>query len=427
SSGCPIKPLPCARRYARPCARTEATLGCERATGSNSVYDIHDRSLVNQRSAYVIYPVSATCSMFAVVRNRVLAFAAYQPACVANQLIRYTASSRDVDELNQELNDFFGVAYVDSAAADHPPNTGRGDKGSQARPHATTAAAAEPTPNQRRPGKSGNSPDISTQHNATTPAARGSLEPSHRPNHGFAASARDEAEAEGRPDLGRPHRPYGNSYDSSAVQWSASSSESQEEARTQRLQPFSAGRGEGDGEVDEPQQQQRRLTHIDSSGSASMVDVSQKAVTTREAQASCVVSLSDAFEAVAANSLAKGDVLRVAQLAGIGGAKATANLIPLCHNIPISKVDVQLHLDAPSRSVIIRALARTDGKTGVEMEALTAAAVAALTVYDMCKAAAKDMVVGPLQLDYKAGGRSGTYLRAGLRRGDLLPSARPPL
>ncbi|KXZ47772.1 hypothetical protein GPECTOR_33g654 [Gonium pectorale] len=158
-----------------------------------------------------------------------------------------------------------------------------------------------------------------------------------------------------------------------------------------------------------------------------MVDVSQKVVTTREAQASCVVSLGAAYGPVSANAVAKGDVLKVAQLAGISGAKVTANLIPLCHNIPISKVDVQLHLDHASRSVVIRSLARTDGKTGVEMEALTAAAVAALTVYDMCKAAAADMVVGPLQLDYKAGGRSGTYLRAGLRRADLLPSARPPL
>ncbi len=89
------------------------------------------------------------------------------------------------------------------------------------------------------------------------------------------------------------------------------------------------------------------------------------------------------------------------------------------------QVDVQLQLDATSRSVVIRALARTDGKTGVEMEALTAASVAALTVYDMCKAAAKDMVVAQLQLDYKRGGRSGTYLRRGLQTADLLPSDRP--
>ncbi|EFJ47301.1 hypothetical protein VOLCADRAFT_61540, partial [Volvox carteri f. nagariensis] len=169
------------------------------------------------------------------------------------------------------------------------------------------------------------------------------------------------------------------------------------------------------------------LTHIDASGSASMVDVSQKTVTVREAQASCVVSLGETFHLVASNALAKGDVLKVAQLAGICGAKATANLIPLCHSIPISKVDVQLELDATARAVVVRGLARTDGKTGVEMEALTAVSVAALTVYDMCKAAAKDLVIGQLQLDYKSGGRSGTYFRAGLRRSDLLPSARPPL
>lgn len=158
-----------------------------------------------------------------------------------------------------------------------------------------------------------------------------------------------------------------------------------------------------------------------------MVDVSQKAVTVREAQASCVVQLGAAFEPMAANAIKKGDVVPVATLAGIQGAKATATLIPLCHNIPLSKVDVKLQLEPSTRSVTIRALARSDGKTGVEMEALTAVSVAALTVYDMCKAVAKDMVIGAVQLDYKAGGKSGLYLRSGLTLQDLLPSARPPV
>ncbi|KAI8470814.1 MAG: putative molybdenum cofactor biosynthesis pathway protein [Monoraphidium minutum] len=143
-----------------------------------------------------------------------------------------------------------------------------------------------------------------------------------------------------------------------------------------------------------------------------MVDVSPKQHTAREARASCRVLLGrEAFELVQSNSIKKGDVLTVAQLAGIMGAKHTALLIPLCHSLLLSKVDVRLALDAPSCSVAVTSAAVTVGQTGVEMEALTAAAVAALTVYDMCKAVAKDARITDLRLDYKSGGKSGVYIR----------------
>jgi molybdenum cofactor biosynthesis protein MoaC len=118
-----------------------------------------------------------------------------------------------------------------------------------------------------------------------------------------------------------------------------------------------------------------------------------------------------AFQAVAANAIAKGDVLRVAQLAGIQGAKATAQLIPLCHSILISSINVDLQLDESSHAVDITATARAVGQTGVEMEALTGAAVSALTVYDMTKAVSKGIRITELQLEYKEGGKSGVWRR----------------
>lgn len=160
------------------------------------------------------------------------------------------------------------------------------------------------------------------------------------------------------------------------------------------------------------QQQQQQLSHVDASGRASMVDVAGKASSGREARASCRVLLGEAaFKAVAANAIAKGDVLRVAQIAGIQGAKATAQLIPLCHNIFISSVNVDLTLDEAAHAVHISATARAAGQTGVEMEALTGAAVAALTVYDMTKAVSKGVRITELQLDYKEGGKSGVWRR----------------
>jgi cyclic pyranopterin phosphate synthase len=160
--------------------------------------------------------------------------------------------------------------------------------------------------------------------------------------------------------------------------------------------------------------QQQHLSHVDTSGRATMVDVGGKPTSARVAGASCRVLLGRAaFDAVAANAVAKGDVLRVAQVAGIQGAKATPALIPLCHSIALSSVDVALTLDATAHAVDVRAVARAAGQTGVEMEALTAAAVAALTVYDMAKGVSKGIVVERLQLDWKEGGKSGRWERCG--------------
>jgi cyclic pyranopterin phosphate synthase len=156
----------------------------------------------------------------------------------------------------------------------------------------------------------------------------------------------------------------------------------------------------------------QQLTHVDGSGRASMVDVSGKASSSRSASASCMVLLGrPAFDLVKANALAKGDVLSIAQVAGIQGAKHTSSLIPLCHNIFLSKVNVTLSLVEEASAVAISATAKCVGQTGVEMEALTAAGVAALTVYDMCKAVSKEIEITQLRLDSKEGGKSGTWLR----------------
>jgi cyclic pyranopterin phosphate synthase len=152
------------------------------------------------------------------------------------------------------------------------------------------------------------------------------------------------------------------------------------------------------------------LTHIDEEGRARMVDVGDKPVTTRTAVASGFVRMSaHAIAAVRDRSTPKGDPLEVARVAGIMAAKRTADLIPMCHPLSLNFVDVQLVLR--DDGVQITATARTDGKTGVEMEALTAASVAALTLYDMCKAIDKAMVIADIQLESKTGGRSGDYRR----------------
>ncbi|WIA33966.1 hypothetical protein OEZ86_007061 [Tetradesmus obliquus] len=161
-----------------------------------------------------------------------------------------------------------------------------------------------------------------------------------------------------------------------------------------------------------PMDAAQHLTHVDGSGRASMVDVGGKPPSSRSASASCLVLLGrPAFDLVKANALAKGDVLSIAQIAGIQGAKQTSALIPLCHNILLSKVAVQLSLVEEAAAVAITATAKCVGQTGVEMEALTAAGVAALTVYDMCKAVSKDIEITALRLDAKEGGKSGTWLR----------------
>ena len=151
------------------------------------------------------------------------------------------------------------------------------------------------------------------------------------------------------------------------------------------------------------------LTHFDASGQAHMVDVSGKETTTREAVAEAVVVMAPETLALAQGGAAKGDVLGVARLAGIMGAKRTAELIPLCHPLPLDRVAVDLVADPALPGVRITATARTTGRTGVEMEALTAASVAALTVYDMLKAAQKDMRIEGIRLLKKTGGNSGTF------------------
>uniref|UniRef100_S4R6Q9 Molybdenum cofactor biosynthesis protein 1 n=1 Tax=Petromyzon marinus TaxID=7757 RepID=S4R6Q9_PETMA len=156
-----------------------------------------------------------------------------------------------------------------------------------------------------------------------------------------------------------------------------------------------------------------QLTHTDAAGRAKMVDVTHKPESHRTAIARARVTLGDvAFELVRQNRLKKGDALTVAQLAGIMAAKRTDELIPLCHVLPLSSVDVRLELDAESHAVIVTAQCRTVGQTGVEMEALVAVSVAALTVYDMCKAVTHDIVIGEIKLLSKTGGQRGDFNRA---------------
>jgi cyclic pyranopterin phosphate synthase len=152
------------------------------------------------------------------------------------------------------------------------------------------------------------------------------------------------------------------------------------------------------------------LTHFDAEGRAHMVDVTGKPVTMREAIASGEVKmLPETLAIIVEGRAGKGDVLGVARLAGIMAAKRTADLIPLCHPLPLSKVAVDLTPDAALPGIRIRATVRTSGQTGVEMEALTAVSVAALTLYDMVKAAEKGMEIGAIRLEMKDGGRSGRY------------------
>lgn len=145
------------------------------------------------------------------------------------------------------------------------------------------------------------------------------------------------------------------------------------------------------------------LTHINAQGRAQMVDVSAKDVTAREARAEGEVRMRPETVAIIREGrAAKGDVLAVAQVAGIMGAKATAGIIPLCHPLPLTGVDLDFHLDKEGGRVLISATVRTTARTGVEMEALTAVSVAALTVYDMCKAVDKGMVIGDVRVTHKS-------------------------
>ena len=153
-----------------------------------------------------------------------------------------------------------------------------------------------------------------------------------------------------------------------------------------------------------------KLTHINVNGDAEMVDVSEKDITAREAKASSrIVMQPETLELIISGSHKKGDVLSVAKIAGIQAAKKCSELIPLCHPLMLSKVSVELTPNIKDNSVDIIAVAKLNGKTGVEMEALTAASIAALTIYDMCKAVDRFMTIDHVQLLEKKGGKSGHW------------------
>lgn len=161
----------------------------------------------------------------------------------------------------------------------------------------------------------------------------------------------------------------------------------------------------------------KKLTHIDSSGKARMVDVSEKPMTQREAVARGVVIMKQStLRLIQDNNIAKGDVLGVARVAGTMAAKKTSELIPLCHPLNISSVSVDFSLDRKGSRIAIEARVKITGQTGVEMEALTAVSVAALTIYDMCKAVDKEMVISEIMLIEKTGGKSGTFRRSVRRK-----------
>jgi cyclic pyranopterin monophosphate synthase len=154
------------------------------------------------------------------------------------------------------------------------------------------------------------------------------------------------------------------------------------------------------------------FSHFNESGRAHMVDVTEKHVTAREAVAAGRVLVNrETFELIKTGGMRKGDVLATAQIGGIMGAKRTSDIIPMCHPVFITGVDVQFELDEKNLSVNITATAKCSGVTGVEMEALTAVSIAALTIYDMCKAVQKDMVIDNIRLLKKTGGKSGVYIR----------------
>ena len=154
------------------------------------------------------------------------------------------------------------------------------------------------------------------------------------------------------------------------------------------------------------------FTHFNDQGRAKMVDVGEKSITNRTAAAAAVLQLNEkTFHLVQSGGVKKGDVLTVAQIAGIMGAKKTSELIPMCHPVPLQGIDLSLHLNEENLQVEIAARVNCDGKTGVEMEALTAVSVAALTVYDMCKAVQRDIKITDIRLLEKTGGVHGDYYR----------------
>ena len=154
------------------------------------------------------------------------------------------------------------------------------------------------------------------------------------------------------------------------------------------------------------------LSHIDAQGRAKMVDVSSKQVTARMARATGSIRMNaETLEAIRSNTVAKGDVLGVARIAGIMAAKRTAELIPLCHPLPLTDVSVEIALDDALPGLRVEAVAKTAAQTGVEMEAIVAVSVTLVTVYDMAKAVDKSMVIGEISLAEKVGGRSGHWVK----------------
>ncbi len=154
----------------------------------------------------------------------------------------------------------------------------------------------------------------------------------------------------------------------------------------------------------------KRLTHFDDKGNAAMVDVAGKAETARIAIAHSSITMQpETLQLIIGGNVSKGDVLGVARLAGIMAAKRTADLIPLCHPLALTQVSIDLAPNTKKHQIEITATAKLTGRTGVEMEALTAASIAALTIYDMCKAVDRGMRIGPTYLKHKSGGASGVY------------------
>jgi cyclic pyranopterin phosphate synthase len=155
-----------------------------------------------------------------------------------------------------------------------------------------------------------------------------------------------------------------------------------------------------------------KLSHLDEQGRARMVDVSEKAVTSRIAVARGIIHMRpETLELILEGKVEKGDVFSVARIAGIMAAKKTSELIPMCHPLAITSVEIDLTPGKNPPRVEIEAAVRVDGKTGVEMEAMTAVSVAALTIYDMCKAVDREMSIGDIRLLKKSGGKSGTFVR----------------
>jgi len=154
------------------------------------------------------------------------------------------------------------------------------------------------------------------------------------------------------------------------------------------------------------------FTHLDEQGRAKMTDISEKPITLRKAAAAGEIRCHpDTVSRILSQSIKKGDVFAVARVAGIMAAKKTPELIPLCHGIPVNSVEIEINADAENGLVTVIASAVTEGKTGIEMEALTAASATCLCIYDMCKAIDKEMVIGNIRLLSKSGGRSGDYKR----------------